>query len=227
MAGQHNVLPTLDLTDAEIAKLPAELRKKIKAALGEQDEVPGRWVLVRARTAKQAAIMRKTVKTVGQIAAQRRRALSEKNIEQLVDLYLEGEERAEVDEEIELDNAELRADYLRQTRCLTSQQIHDSAPRKPKNKSEPASRWKRERRIFAVRQGGGDLYPAFQFADGVPRRVIKAILTRLPSDMTPWQIAFWFASGNGWLNDATPQECIADEEAVIAAAERMGEVTIG
>lgn len=227
MTSQHDTLPTLDLTEAEIAKLPPALRAKIKAAVGKQGPLPRRWVLVGARTAKQAAIMRKTVKTVGQIAMHRRLALTEKNIEQLVDLYLEGEERAEVDEEIELDNAELRAVYLRQVPCLTSQHIHDRAPRKPKNPSEPASRWKRERRIFAVRHGGIDLYPAFQLVDGAPRPMIRLILGKLPPDLTPWQTAFWFASGNGWLDGAAPQESLADENAVIAAAERMGEIAVG
>jgi hypothetical protein len=227
MVAQNEEMAALDLTETEIKKLPARVRSKIEAALGEKGMGNARWVLVRAGTGKQAAIIQKTVRTMNQIVMHRRQALSEKNIEQLVDLYLEGEERPEVDEEIELDNAQLRAAYLQATRCFTSQQIHDRSSRKPKNKSEPASRWKREQRVFAVRQGGVDLYPAFQFRDGAPRRVVKKTLACLPNDLSAWQIAFWFASGNAWLDDAAPQDCLSHEADVIAAAARMSEIAIG
>lgn len=223
-----HTLPTLDLSAAEIAKLPAALREKIKAALGDDGKEPKRWVLVGADSAKQATIMRKTVKTVGQIARQRRQALSEDHIERLVDLYLEGEERASVDDDIELDNAELRAHYLRETACYTAADIRSRSPTtKPKNPSEPASRWKREKRIFAIRHHGSDLFPCFQFADGEPLPVIKKILASLPADLTPWQVAFWFSSGNGWLDGKAPEAALSDVEAVLTAAERMGETMIG
>ena len=169
MAVSSQGLPALDLTTEEIEKLPSALRKKIEAALGENRPVPQRWLLVAAATAKEARVMRKTVKAVGQIVGQRREALSEGNIQRLVDLYLEGEARAEVDDEIELDNAELRADYLKTTRLYNAADIRARSSRaKPKNPSEPASRWKREKRVFAIRHDGNDLFPCFQFADGAP-----------------------------------------------------------
>lgn len=228
MTAQQQALPTLDLTADEIAKLPVALREKIKAALGADAKEPKRWVLIGAETAKQATIMRKTVKTVGQIAKQRRAAMSEDNIAKLVDLYLEGEERAEVDDEIELDNAELRATYLLETKSYTASDIRArSTKAKPKNPSEPASRWKRENRVFAIRHAGSDLFPCFQFADGAPLPVIKKILTKLPEDMTPWQIAFWFASDNGWLDGKAPQNALSDMEGVVNAAEQMNETAIG
>ena len=37
------------------------------------------------------------------------------------------------------------------------------------NSSEPASRWKREKRVFAVRAGPAQLFPRFHLADGYPR----------------------------------------------------------
>ena len=95
---------------------------------------------------------------------------------------------------------------------ITVQPIHR------KNASEPASRWKREGRIVAVRHRGRDLYPAFQFADGQPRRVIKDILAQIPASLTAWQIALWFASGNGWLDGATPEERIDAPGEVVEAA---------
>ena len=72
--------------------------------------------------------------------------------------------------------------------------MHGSLLRNP---SESASRWRREKRVIAVRAGGCQLFPRFQFADGHPRPVSKEVMKNLPEDMTPWQTALWFWSGNG------------------------------
>ena len=40
--------------------------------------------------------------------------------------------------------------------------------------------------------------------------------------MTGWQIAMWFASGNGWLEGAEPQERLSDPDAVVDAARSAG-----
>ena len=66
-----------------------------------------------------------------------------------------------------------------------------------------------------------------QFADGNPLPVIKEVLKRLPDGMTPWQIAFWFQSGNGWLDGRSPEEALGDEDAVLNAADRLREPAIG
>ena len=114
-----------------------------------------------------------------------------------------------------------------QTTCLTAAQVHAASGLNPGNRSEPASRWKREGRLFAVRRSGIDLYPAFQFEDGAPRPVIKKILAALPNDMTGWQIAMWFASGNGWLGGDEPQERLTDPNAVIDAALKLADPAVG
>ena len=126
--------------------------------------------------------------------------------------------RADIRAQLETDNVRLRSDYLRETRMLTGSEIRAESGLNPKNGSESVSRWKREGRIFAVRHGGRDLYPAFQFADGQPRRVIKDILAQMPRWATPWQIALWFASGNGWLDGATPEERLDAPGEVVEAA---------
>ena len=102
--------------------------------------------------------------------------------------------------------------------------MHSSLLRNP---SEPASRWKREKRVFAVRAGRSQLYPRFQFADGNPLPVIKDVLRRLPEDMTPWQVALWFWSGNGWLDGKSPEEALSDEAGVQNAADRLSEPALG
>ena len=121
--------------------------------------------------------------------------------------------------ELETDNALLRKHYLEQHTTFTSGEIREASGLKTRNPSEPATRWKRHGKIFGMPVGGADRYPVFQFADGRPRPEIARVLAALPGSMSPWQIAFWFASGNGWIeNDAAPQDALHDIDGVLAAA---------
>ena len=133
----------------------------------------------------------------------------------------DNEERADVYVRIERKNAEMRARYLQTTNLYTAEDIWALNP------SAPSSEWKREGRIFAIHDGEKDLFPAFQFADGKPLPIIKEILEALPDYLSPWQTAFWFESGNGWLGGKTPQECLKNESEVIDAAEQLSSPTIG
>ena len=136
-------------------------------------------------------------------------------------------DRSDVERDLAIDNLAARREYLNDTPTLTAAQIHRLSGLATRNESEPASRWKKEGKTFAVRLGRRDLYPAFQFQDGKPRPVMRDVLTALPSDMTPWQTAFWFASGNGWLDGGEPQGCLEDSHRVVEAAHRLSEPAIG
>ena len=220
-------IPEVELTLDDFESFPSRVRDKVNATEGSGGS-PEQWLLIGVRSLRQRAIMRRVLETVGRIAEQRREAMTERHIETLVDLYLEGEERADVDYEIERDNAELRARYLLETKAWTAADIHEHMHGGLlANPSEPASRWRREKKVFAVRTGRAQLFPSFQFADGRPRPIIAEVLKRLPDDMTPWQIAFWFRGGNGWLDGRSPEEALDDRDGVLEAAERLHETAIG
>ena len=133
-----------------------------------------------------------------------------------------------MDRELTQDNAELRAQYLREVPTFTAADIHRLMHCSQLNSpSEPASRWRREKRVFAVRYGRARLFPCFQFAEGRPLPVVRQVLKRLPADMTPWQIAFWFRSGNGWLDGRSPEEVLGNEDRVLNAANRLSDPAVG
>ncbi|MEL7322595.1 MAG: hypothetical protein AAFN03_11435 [Pseudomonadota bacterium] len=220
-------LSQIELSESEIAKLPAPLRRKIQAAFGPADMANGTWMLVGAASAATATIVGSAIAQVALVASNYAAARSEKNIERLLEMIVEDMPRDPVDIELEIENAEMRAEYLAANKLLSAQEVRDQSGLKPRNKSEPASRWKREGKIFAVRKGAIDLYPAFQFVDGTPRPVIKKILAEIGDDFTSWQIAFWFESGNGWLDGEEPQDCLDQVDAVVMAAKRLAEPTIG
>ena len=220
-------LSQIELSESEIAKLPAPLRRKLQAAFGPADRVNGTWMLVGAASAVTASVIDRAIVQIALVASNYAAARSERNIERLLEMIVEDIPRDPVDFELEIENAEMRAEYLADNKLLTAQDIRDQSGLNPRNKSEPASRWKREGKIFAVRKGAIDLYPAFQFVDGSPRPVIKKILAEIGEDFTAWQIAFWFESGNGWLDDEEPQDCLDQVDDVVMAAKRLAEPTIG
>lgn len=132
-----------------------------------------------------------------------------------------------IESDLAVDNFELRSQYVLETPLLSAAQINEMSGLHSKNKSEPASRWKVEGKTLAVRIGGRDLYPEFQFEEGSPRPIMKSILKALPQTMSSWQKAIWFASGNGWLDGAEPQNCLDDGDSVVAAARQLAEPARG
>lgn len=217
----------IHLTPDDLSYLPVGVRQKISAAFGSTDAVSGGWVLVGDATEGLSQLLKRAVDMFPAIAAERGARLTEADIEKMLDVMLSDVPRAPVEAELEIDNAKLRAAYLRETPLLTGTQVRAASGLNPRNRSEPASRWKREGKLFAVRRSGMDLYPAFQFADGTPRPVIRKILAALPKGVTGWQIAMWFASGNGWLDGAAPQERLSDPDAIVRAALKLADPAVG
>ena len=169
----------------------------------------------------------RVVERVPEIARIRRQELTEKNIDALVELYLADDPVAEARRAIETDNARERARFLSDVACLTSKEIAQNAGHQAVNASVTASRWKQQGRIFSVPSRGSELYPAFQFREGQPHPAVAKTLGELPKQMSPWQIAFWFTSSNGWLRGAAPADRLDDEQAVVKAAHRESEPITG
>lgn len=190
---------------------------------------PGQYeiIAVPAADPKLAAHVRDLCLRLPLLLLEKREKMSEERIEKVLELLMTEDSFAEVDRNIEFDNAELRADFFDRETLFTSTDIHEISHQGGKNKSMPASRWKTDGRIFAVSFRGQDFFPKFQFREGVPHPAMKKILSALPAEMTSWQTAFWFTSENGWLNGSRPCDAIDDIEAVCRAARMEGESIIG
>ena len=184
-------------------------------------------VVVVAKDDPLAGTISRVVERAPEIARIRRQQLTEKNIEALVELYLADDPVAEARRVIETDNARERARFLAEVACLTSKEIAQNAGHQAANASVTASRWKQQGRIFSVPSRGSELYPAFQFREGQPHPAVAKILRELPKQLSPWQIAFWFTSSNGWLRGAAPADRLDAEEAVVIAARRASEPIAG
>jgi hypothetical protein len=167
------------------------------------------------------------VERVPEIVRARQEKLSQENIDLLVDAYLKSAPTAPARHQIEMDNARERARFVEEFPCYSSREVAELAGHEAANASATATRWKKARRIVGLPWKGSDLYPAFQFREGRPRPIIGRLLETLPERMSPWQIAFWLTSSNGWLGGATPLERLDDEADLIEAAAHESEALGG
>ena len=172
-------------------------------------------------------LISKVIVQVPRAVLARQEAFTEARLDALVDVYLPSDPLARPSPEIERDNAEAQARFIATVECHSAEDLAQLAGHEANNRSATANRWKGQEAIFGVRRLGRDRYPAFQFQDGRPRKVIGKVLKALPRGMSPWQVAFWFSSPNGWLNGARPMDRLVDEDAIVAAAVHEGDDVVG
>lgn len=118
--------------------------------------------------------------------------------------------------------AQARAAALAATDWLTAAQISELAGFSASNPSAQPNRWKADGAIFAVRNNGTDLYPAYALdaANGYrPLPVIKDILAFFGTAKDAWTTAYWFASVNSRLGGRRPQDVVQkNPDAALVAA---------
>ncbi len=217
---QSETLAWRHLRAEEVEALPVGIR----ATLGASEE-DSEWIVLRAGDHELGKTVDRAMRLVAMLSASGQD--QGKDLGQLLEMLMERMPQVGTEADLWIDNLQLRTDYLRETPTLSAADVHRWSGRTSGNPSEPASRWKKEKNIFAVRQGRSDRYPAFQFRDGVPHPALKGVLTALPAELTGWQTALWFASANGWLDGDAPQERLDDSEQVLAAARRLAEPARG
>ncbi|CBL43772.1 hypothetical protein HDN1F_01890 [gamma proteobacterium HdN1] len=112
---------------------------------------------------------------------------------------------------------------------LSAEQLNVLQDKPPKNKSQPASDWKRRGRVFAVSHGSREYYPRYQFdAMYEPLPIIREVLAAFGEVADPWVLAAWFHYPNGWLAGVdgaplAPKDALnRGEDVVRAAAKRQG-----
>jgi len=112
---------------------------------------------------------------------------------------------------------------LESTSWLTAREIGQMAGLVSSNPSVQTSKWKRQRRIFAVSYANASLFPAYALdvANGYrPLKGLKPILELFGDSKDGWGLAYWFSSVNSYLGGQRPQDLLeTDPEQVLAAAE--------
>ena len=144
----------------------------------------------------------------------------EQRIRDLVKILVPAQGASDGRRRTEIANAELRARFLSEWPTLSAVEIAEVAGSLGKNRYQTANRWERDGKIFSVPAGDSARYPEFQFVDGRPLPVVAQVLKVMKEKRSPWQIAFWFVTENGWLDDdARPVDFLTSApEAVVEAA---------
>lgn len=222
VAGRSYIFHTQQEALASLRALEA-----VRAAMDAQVHAMRSVYLIHNSLHDVSEVMSSVITRLPDVVRERKQALTERNIDALVDVYLSVDPLTAAMPAIEDDNAQAQAAFLRTWKVLTAEQVAENAQHGSANRSATASRWKRDRRIFAIRVKGREAYPEFQFREGRPIPAIGRALKALPEAMSGWQTAFWFTSPNSWLDDRTPLNSLKDETALIAAAEREHDAWVG
>lgn len=127
-------------------------------------------------------------------------------------------------------NAAAREDLVNEFGLHDSERVARDADSRAQNRSATASRWLGEKRIFAVDHRGANLFPGFQFGpDGQPRPVIRQVLEVFaPYGLNGWEIALWFTTVTGWLDDNRPVDFLikSPDDVLEAARHAFEDITV-
>jgi len=108
---------------------------------------------------------------------------------------------------------------------LTAEELNALQRVPPLDRSQPASDWTRQGRIFGVMQDGCEHFARYQFdAAYQPPPVIRAVLEAFGEGTDSRVLAAWFHFPNGWLAEGgravSPRKVLNRSADVVAAARR-------
>ena len=107
------------------------------------------------------------------------------------------------------------------TEWLTAEQIGRLRDPSAKNPHGTANRWRAEGKIFALTKTGVLYHPRYAFDELLDPHPVVAEVLALLAGYSPYRLAAWFESSNGYLGGARPRErLLADADGVVAAAAR-------
>lgn len=158
-------------------------------------------------------------------------AVRQRHMEEMVDFMAA---RMVLPSQAELEMAQRlavrHARVLNEFGAFTAEQLANANGSRASNRSALADNWRKRHQAFAVPHPDKgarerDVYPAFQFEDGKPIKAVQGVLEAFAGRKSPWKLALWFTSNNGWLPDsARPVDLLtSDPQAVIEAARRDAE----
>ncbi|MDY7548293.1 hypothetical protein QN379_22740 [Glaciimonas sp. Gout2] len=163
-----------------------------------------------------------------QLLVEKTGKVREKKLEDLVE-FMTGQlvSPSAVDTQMALRLATRRARILNEFGYMTAEDLAEKNNSRSANRSALADNWKKRHQVFSVshRDDTGktrEVFPLFQFEDYKPIKAIQPVLEVFDDKKSPWKVAFWFASNNGWLpNQARPVDLLeANPDAILDAAKR-------
>jgi hypothetical protein len=118
--------------------------------------------------------------------------------------------------------ADARSAVLKTGDYFNAVQVAEMAGFSKANPIAQPNMWKQDGAVFAVNQGGVDLFPGYALDPAKeyrPYKVVGEVIEVFGNKKDGWGLAYWFASVNSFLGGARPQDLIEQApEKVLAAA---------
>jgi hypothetical protein len=122
-------------------------------------------------------------------------------------------------ETIDRDTVEWRSHFLRNHPSWSAKEVAVQSTSKAKNRAALASRWVREKKVFAVKYEGQYCYPRFQFQNGEPLRAVGQVIQAYPEYATGWDLAYFFVTPNPNIGGKKPLDLLrTDPEHLVSLA---------
>lgn len=120
-------------------------------------------------------------------------------------------------ESVARDTLEWRKAFIGAHPCWTSTQVAFESTSTAKNRAAIASRWVREKKIFAVKYEGQQWFPQFQFHVGEPVPAVAQVIQAFPEHTTGWDLAYFFATPNSSIAGRKPLELLKSDPARVVS----------
>lgn len=173
-------------------------------------------------------IVEAVIPVLGRMLSNKAAEVRDRKLEELID-FLAGQMvvPSAVDMQMAQRLAARHARVLTEFGFVTAEQLADANQSRAGNRNALADNWKKRHQVFAVRhrdEAGRmrEVFPLFQFENFKPVKTVQAVLEAFGERKSPWKLALWFTSNNGWLpGQARPVDLLgSNPQAVVEAARR-------
>ena len=152
-----------------------------------------------------------------------------RKLEELIEIFTENlVAPSNVDVSMARRLAARRARLLKEFGWTTAEKLAVANGSQAANRHALVDNWKKRHQVFSVphrdaKEGQREVFPLFQFdEDHRPIKAMREIIEAFGERKSPWKLALWFTSNNGWLpNQARPVDLLTSSpNDVIEAARR-------
>jgi hypothetical protein len=156
----------------------------------------------------------------------RKRLLATRQKDKIVEKLCELIRKTRPENNMSILLAARRARVLKEFGWMTAEQLAEANGSETANRRALVDNWKKRHQVFSVphrdaKKEQREVFILFQFDKNLrPIKAMREIIEVFGERKSPWKLALWFASNNGWLpNQARPVDLLTSSpDAVIKAA---------
>jgi len=209
-----------------------ELLARLEKAKGRAQSKTGIVIEVNADSAKQLDVYVSALEMLGQYFSARVAGAPEEAVKLIVQALVPAKPVTSTQLKQAQMLAKAKTAVLQSGDWVSAGEIASLANFSSANPSSQPSKWKRDKRLFAIRHEGVDYFPLYgldETASYRPLPALKEVISALEAVKDGWEMAYWFMSVNSWLGGKRPQDLLrsAPQQVLVAAQEEVAGITHG